>query len=81
MSDPLRRLARANRTGVFLGALVIGLAGLFLPGIWGALVLFAVVAGLGYLLRRTWAITPPPLRLVRIIILAGLVLIALSKIY
>jgi hypothetical protein len=80
MSDPLRRLARANRTGVFLAALAVGLLGLFLPGLWGALLLFAVVAGLAYLLRQTWAVTPPPLRVVRLIILAGLIIIALSKI-
>ena len=80
MSDPLHRLARANRTGVFLGALAVGLLGMFLPGLWGALVLFAAVAGLAYLLNRTWAVTPPALRLVRLVILALLAVVAASKI-
>ena len=81
MSDPLlRRLARMNRTAAFVAALAVGVAGFFLPGVWGALVLFAATVGLGYLLSRTWAVTPPPLRVARLVIIAGLVGIALIKI-
>jgi hypothetical protein len=81
MTEPvLRRLARMNRTAVFLAALVVGLAGFFLPGPWGALVLYAVAAGLAWLLARTFAVTPPPLRLMRLVIIALLVVVATVKI-
>ena len=79
--DPLlQRLARLNRTTVFLAALVIGLAGFFLPGFWGGLLLFAVAGALAVLLRQTWSLTPPPLRVVRVVILLSLVIIAAAKI-
>lgn len=80
MADPMNRLGRLNRTGVFLGSLIIGLAGLFLPGIWGALLLYAIVAALAMLLSRTWAISSPPARIARLAILAGLAVIATTKI-
>jgi hypothetical protein len=76
----LLRLARLNRTGVFLAALVVGLAGLFLPGWWGGLLLLGVSGGLVMLLRQTSAVTPPPLRVARLLIVAGLVVIAVAKI-
>jgi hypothetical protein len=77
---PLTALARLDRTKVFLATLAVGLLGLFLPGVPGALVLYAVVAALGALLRLTWAITPPALRVFRVIVLAGLAVIATLKI-
>jgi hypothetical protein len=81
MTEPvLRRLARMNRTTVFLAALVIGLAGFFLPGAWGALVLYAIAAALAWLLARTFAVTPPPLRLARLLIIALLAVAATIKI-
>lgn len=80
MADPMHRLTRINRTAVFLGTLVIGLAGLFLPGIWGALLLYVIVAALAALLARTWAVTAPPVRVLRLIILAGLAALATAKI-
>ena len=80
MTDPLYRLTRLNRTAVFVGTLVIGLAGLFLPGIWGAGLLYLIVLGLAALLARTWAVTSPPARVSRLVILAGLVVIATFKI-
>ncbi len=75
----LRRLSRLNRTAVFLGALAVGLAGLFLPGLWGGLLLAVIVIAMGLLMRQTWAVTPPPMRLIRMIILLALALIAYSK--
>jgi hypothetical protein len=79
--DPLmRRIARTNRTAAFLAALVLGLAGFFLPGFWGGLVLFGVIAALAFILRQTWAVTPPPLRVVRLLIIAVLVIVAAAKI-
>jgi hypothetical protein len=79
MPNLLTRLARINRTRVFLGTLVVALIGLFLPGLWGAVVLYAVVAALAALLAQTWSVTPPVLRLARLLILAGLAVIATLK--
>jgi hypothetical protein len=80
MPNLLIRLARMNRTRVFLGTVLVALIGLFLPGVWGAMVLFAVVAVLGALLSQTWSVTPPALRIVRLLVLAGLAVIATLKI-
>jgi len=76
----LSRLAHLNRTKVLLVTLVIALAGLFLPGLWGALVLYAVVGALAYLLSLTWPVTPPAVRIFRLLVLAGLAAIATTKI-
>jgi hypothetical protein len=80
MTPLLTRLARMNRTTVFLLALVVILAGLFLPGFWGGLLLLAVVLGLASLLTRTWPVTPRPLRIVRAILVAALLIVAAVKI-
>jgi hypothetical protein len=80
MADPLRRLVRLNRTSVFVAALAVALAGLFLPGWWGAMLLYAVVAGMALLLNRTWPVTPPGMRVFRLLVLAVLAAIATSKI-
>jgi hypothetical protein len=81
MADPLRRLVRLNRTSVFLVTLVVALAGLFLPGLWGVLLLYAVVVGLALLLNRTWSVTPPAMRVFRLVVLAGLAALATAKIF
>ena len=80
MPNLLMRLARLNRTKVFLGTLAVGLLGLFLPGAWGALVVYAVVAALAALLGQTWRVTPPPVRIFRLVVLAGLAVVATTKI-
>jgi hypothetical protein len=85
MIDPERggllgTLARIDRTRAFLAALALGLLGLFLPGALGAVILYAVVAALAVLLRHTWVITPPGQRVFRVVVLAGLVVIATTKI-
>jgi hypothetical protein len=80
MTDLLNRLARLNRTAVFLGTLIIGLIGIFLPDLLGAVVLLAVVALMLALLRLTWPVTPAGPRLLRLLILGILTGIALSKI-
>jgi hypothetical protein len=78
--DPiLQRLSRVNRTVAFLGALVVGLAGFFLPGVWGALVLYAVVFSLAWLHARTFVVTPPPLRMMRVVVICALTVIATIK--
>jgi hypothetical protein len=73
------RLARVNPTAAFLGALVVVLVGLFAPGVFGGLVLLALAAGMTYLMRRTWAITAPRTRTIRLIMLGLLLLAALAK--
>jgi hypothetical protein len=74
------RLARVNPTSAFLVALVVVLAGLFLPGVIGALVLLVLAAGLATLLARTWPVQSPPTRAIRLVMLALLVAVALFKI-
>lgn len=75
--DLLRRLARVNPTRAFLGALVLMLAGLFLPGILGAAVLFLLGAALAALTATTWPVQPPATRMARVtllVVLLGLVI-------
>ncbi len=76
----MQRLARANRTQAFLGALALVLVGLFAPGWYGAVVLFALVAALLVLLVRTAPVTRPGVVAVRLVILAAVALIAVYKI-
>jgi len=66
----LRRLARINPTTAFIGALVVMLGGLFLPGIVGALLLFVLLAGLAALTFTTWPVQTAASRTARVILLA-----------
>jgi hypothetical protein len=78
-----RRLAglrRLNPTTVFLIALVVALVAFLSPGAIGAILLLIIVAGLGWLLVRTWPVTPPSARALRLLVLLGLLLIAFLKI-
>jgi hypothetical protein len=74
------RLARINPTTAFLGALVVVLVGLFAPGVVGGAVLLALAAGMIYLMIRTWSITAPRARTIRLVMLGLLLLGALFKI-
>jgi len=76
----MERLARVNRTQAFLGALALVLGGLFAPGWYGAVLLFALVAVLLVVLVRTAPVTRPGVVAVRLLILAGVALIAVYKI-
>jgi len=76
----MERLARVNRTQAFLGALALVLGGLFAPGWYGAVLLFALVAALLVVLVRTAPVTRPGVIAVRLLILAGVALIAVYKI-
>ncbi|MEV8515736.1 DUF6703 family protein [Dactylosporangium sp. NPDC051484] len=75
----LNRLARLNRTLAFLLAAAVVFAGLLLPGIVGSAVLLLVAAGLIWVLSKTWAVTPPPMRVTRVLILTLLVVAAAYK--
>ena len=46
---------------------------------YGPLVLLAIVVALAALLRSTWAVTPTVLRVARVLILAGLAVVALLR--
>ena len=76
----LDRLARLNRTGVFLGTVILVLAGLLLPGATGAIVLLALAAALIALLRVTWRYHDQRIRAIRVAVLVILVLAAAAKI-
>ncbi|MBB2941986.1 hypothetical protein FB565_001690 [Actinoplanes lutulentus] len=75
----LRRIARVNPTVAFAVALAVLLAGLFLPGIVGALLLAVIAAGLGALTFTTWPVQTPITRTVRLVLLVLLVVGAVSK--
>ncbi|MEV0715488.1 DUF6703 family protein [Asanoa sp. NPDC050611] len=75
-----QRLARVNPTKAFLGALALILLGLFLPGIIGGLVLLLLAAAMIALTRMTWSVQAPQTRLVRLVLLAVLIGIAVFKI-
>ena len=76
----LRRLARVNPTIAFLVALVVLLAGLFLPGIIGAALLFLLGAVLAALTVATWPVQTPSTRVIRVILLAVLFAAVVTKV-
>jgi hypothetical protein len=75
----LRRLSRVSPTVAFIAALVLLLAGFFLPGIIGAAVLFLLAAGLAALTFTTWPVQSQPTRVFRIVLLTLLVGAAVAK--
>jgi hypothetical protein len=75
----LRRLARVNPTTAFLVALVLMLAGLFLPGIVGAALLFLLAAGLSALTFTTWPVQSPSTRALRVVMLVLLLAGVVAK--
>ena len=75
----LDRLVRMDRTKVFLATLAVALVGLFVPGILGAVILYAVVVTVGWLLAQTWVVTGVPMRVFRLVVLAGLAVLATAK--
>ena len=79
-NDLLHRLSRVNPTRAFLGALVLMLAGLFLPGIVGAAVLFLLGVALAALTVTTWPVQPPPTRIIRIMLLVVLFAVVIFKV-
>ena len=75
----LRRLARVSPTVAFLVALALMMAGLFLPGIVGAAVLFVLGAGLATLTVTTWPVQPPATRALRVLMLVLLLTAVIAK--
>jgi ABC-type multidrug transport system permease subunit len=76
----LRRLARVNPTTAFIAALAVLLAGLFLPGIIGAALLFLLGAALVALTFTTWPVQTVPVRAVRVIMLVVLFAAVVAKV-
>ncbi len=75
----MRRLSRVNPTVAFLAALALMVAGLFLPGIVGAALLFLLGAVLIALTYKTWPVQTPPTRAVRILLLVLLFAAVVAK--
>lgn len=75
----LARLGRIHPTGAFLGVTVLVLVAMVLPGPVGGLLLLALAAGLAWLMRHTWALHSPPARGFRLLILALLVVVGVSR--
>jgi hypothetical protein len=75
----MRRLARVNPTTAFIVALAILMAGLFLPGIVGAALLFVLALALAALTYATWPVQSPSTRVVRLILLTLLVAAVVAK--
>ncbi|SNY34875.1 DUF6703 family protein [Paractinoplanes atraurantiacus] len=75
----LRRLARVSPTTAFIVALAVLMAGLFLPGIVGAALLFLLGAGLATLTFTTWPVQSPSTRVIRVIMLVLLLAAAIAK--
>jgi hypothetical protein len=73
------RAGAGARPGLFLGALVVALVALFLPGRYGVVLLAAIVIGLGWLMSRTWPVVPPATRTLRLLVLAVLAAFAIYK--
>lgn len=77
----LERLARLNRTAVFLITLALFLAALFINGVVGGLVLLLLAAGLAVLTATTWNAQSAPARILKATVLVLLVITALTFIF
>ncbi|MET0426208.1 MAG: DUF6703 family protein [Actinoplanes sp.] len=78
--DLMRRLARVNPIMAFVIALALMLAGLFLPGIIGAALLFVLAGGLAALTFTTWPVQSPTTRTLRLVLLTLLLAAVVAKI-
>jgi asparagine N-glycosylation enzyme membrane subunit Stt3 len=76
----LEKLARLNRTAVFIGVLAV-LLGALLLGAWGGLVLLALALALGALLYTTWPVQAPSTRALRLTVLVLLAATGLARIF
>jgi hypothetical protein len=81
MGPLLVRLSRLNPTTAFLVAGAVVLAGLLLPAPVGGVLLLLIAGGLAALLSLTWPQTHPRMRMTRVVILAVLGLLAITKLH
>ena len=75
----LEKLARLNRTAVFVGALVVVLLGLFLPKPVGGLILLAVAFSLIAIMATTWNVQANSTRVLRVTVLVLLIITGLTR--
>ena len=75
----LEKLARLNRTAVFVGALVVVLLGLFLPKPAGGLILLAVAFSLIAIMATTWNVQANSTRVLRVTVLVLLIITGLTR--
>jgi hypothetical protein len=78
--NPRGPLARVSPAKAFLVTLLLGLLGLFVPGIPGALLLYAIVVTMVWLLRRTVVMTDAGPAVLRVLILVVITAIATAKV-
>jgi hypothetical protein len=78
-TDPVARLAQLNPTVVVFATLALFLGVLLLPDTLGAVLILVMVAGLGWLLSRTWPVLAPPARVLRLLVIALLIAVAAVK--
>ncbi len=77
----LEKLARLNRTAVFLITLALLLGALFIKGVVGGLLLLVLAAGLAALMVTTWPVQSTSTRVLRVSVLTLLVITALILIF
>ena len=75
----MERLARVNRTVVFVVAAAYVFAALLIPGVVGAAMLVALGVVLAVLMVRTWPVQTPHTRAGRLGILALMIVVAVVK--
>ena len=75
----MQRLARVNRTVVFLVAAAYVFAALLIPGIAGAAMLVVLGVALALLMARTWPVQSPRTRAGRLAVLAFMIIVAVVK--
>jgi hypothetical protein len=76
----LEKLARLNRTAVFLVTLALLLIGLFVGGVLGGVILLILAGGLAALTASTWPVQPTSTRVLRATVLGLLVITAVVTI-
>jgi hypothetical protein len=79
--DLMTRLAGLNPTVVVFATLALFLGVLLLPDVLGAVLIVLIVAGLGWLLSRTWQVLPPQARVLRLLVIALLLAVAAVKFF
>lgn len=77
--DLLARLGRMNPTAVVIGMVGLFLLVLLLPNPYAGLLILAIAAGLVALLTRTWLVLPAQQRVLRLVAIALLVVIGVSR--
>jgi uncharacterized membrane protein len=75
----MERLARVNRTVVFVVAAAYVFAALLIPGAVGAAMLVALGVVLALLMVRTWPVQTPRSRAGRLAVLALMIVVAVVK--